>query len=476
MEKQQKNGRNPAKLGIVGLGTMGRNLLLNMNDHSFAVVGLDMDEEKVKLLEEDSKGTIAGFTDVNAFVGHIGSPKIILLLVPAGKIVDSVINELKPLLTAGDLIIDGGNSHMLDTERRGKALESAGIHFFGMGISGGEKGARFGPSLMPGGDKNAYQSVRPILEAISAKVSGAPCVAYMGNGAAGHFVKMVHNGIEYALMQGIAESYDIMKNGLKFSNDEMHQVFLKWNDGKLKSYLMEITSQIFVFKEEGTSHLLLDVIQDVARSKGTGKWTSQIAMDLNVPIPTIDTAVSMRDLSKFKHLREQASQKYTRKEGRYFKEENKFSFIDELEEAFYFFMITVYAQGMHLLHCASTEYDFELDLSEIAKIWRGGCIIRSHFLNQIYKAYEVHPSLTHLFLNNEVSEILKENLPSMQSVVISAISHGLAIPALVSSLSYFDSLRTENSPANLIQAQRDFFGAHTYERVGLKGTFHTEWE
>jgi 6-phosphogluconate dehydrogenase len=399
-----------------------------------------------------------------------------MMLVPAGAIVDSVIQELVPLIEKGDIIIDAGNSHFTDTNRRVEELENKGIHFFGMGISGGEEGARHGPSMMPGGNKQAYEVVKPILEAISAKVKGDPCVAYIGPGASGHFVKMVHNGIEYGLMQLIAETYEVLKKGLSLNNEEIHQVFQKWNEGVLQSYLLEITRDIFAFKEPGADHLLLDDIKDEAKAKGTGKWTSQIAMDLTLPIPVIDTAVSMRDLSKYKQLRVQAASVYSKTKADFFHEENKFSFLEELEGALYFSMIITYAQGMHLLSKASEEYKYQLKLDQIAKIWRGGCIIRSRFLEVIYAAFEKDQNLPHLLLDNSVQAIINKCLPSLQSVVISAISHGVAIPSYLSSLSYFDTLSSENMPANLIQAQRDYFGAHTYERIGKEGIFHTQWE
>lgn len=477
MSNEQYTDKKYCRLGMIGLGTMGRNLLLNMGEHGYSVSGFDVDREKVSQLEEEGKEfSIKGFTDVKEFVSSLEIPRSIMLLVPAGAIVDSVIQELLPLLEKGDLIIDGGNSHFTDTDRRGNELKGKGIHFFGMGISGGEEGARHGPSMMPGGDESAYEVVKPILEAIAAKVQNEPCVVYIGPGASGHFVKMVHNGIEYALMQVIAEGYEILRKGLNLDDEEMHQVFQKWNNGKLHSYLLEITSDIFGFKEPNTDHLLLDVIKDEAKAKGTGKWTSQIAMDLSLPIATIDTAVSMRDLSKFKGIRTEASRIYSTKGNHFFKEENKFSFIEELEDALYFAMIIVYAQGMHLLTQASEQYGYSLKLDQIAKIWRGGCIIRSKFLENIQSAYQKDNRLVHLLLDSEIENLVKENLACLQSVVISAISHGVAIPALSSTLSYFDALRTENMPANLIQAQRDYFGAHTYERTDKSGVFHTQWD
>jgi 6-phosphogluconate dehydrogenase len=477
MSKKESTENEKYVLGMIGLGTMGRNLLLNMTDQGYAVSGFDVDPEKVALLEVDGKDAdVKGFNVLKELVGSLRTPRTIMLLVPAGNIVDSVIQELVPLMDNGDIIIDAGNSHFTDTERRVQDLENKGIHFFGMGISGGEEGARHGPSMMPGGDKEAYEVVKPILEAVSAKVKGEACVTYIGPGASGHFVKMVHNGIEYGLMQLIAETYEILKKGLNLNNEEIHQIFQKWNEGKLQSYLLEISCDIFAYKEAGSDHLLLDDIKDEAKAKGTGKWTSQIAMDLTLPIPVIDTAVSMRDLSKYKELRVQAASIYPTKKETFFHEENKFSFIEELEEAFYFAMIITYAQGMHLLSKASEEYKYQLKLDQIAKIWRGGCIIRSRFLEIIYDAFQKDQDLPHLLLDSSVELIIKKNLTNLQSVVISAISHGVAIPAYASSLCYFDTLRSENMPANLIQAQRDYFGAHTYERIGKKGVFHTNWE
>lgn len=463
-------------LGMIGLGTMGRNLLLNMADHGYAVAGFDVDTKKVAQLEDEGKdASVKGFSSLKALTDSLKRPRAIMLLVPAGKIVDSVIEELVPLMDKGDLIIDAGNSHFTDTNRRVAYLENIGLHFFGMGVSGGEEGARHGPSMMPGGDKVAYEVVRPVLEAIAAKVNGEPCVTYIGPGASGHFVKMVHNGIEYGLMQLIAETYEILKKGLKLNNGAIHEVFQKWNEGKLQSYLLEITRDIFAFKEPGSDHLLLDDIKDEAKAKGTGKWTSQIAMDLTLPIPGIDTAVSMRDLSKYKALRVQAASVYPKEQKGFFEKENA-AFISALEEAFYFSLIITYAQGMHLLKKASEEYNYELKPEKIAKIWRGGCIIRSEFLDLIDKAFQKDPDLPHLLLDATIQDHIKEGLPHIQAVIINAVSHGVAIPAYAAALSYFDTLRSDTMPANLIQAQRDFFGAHTYERIGKEGTFHTHWE
>lgn len=460
-------------LGMIGLGTMGRNLLLNMADNGFQVTGYDKDPKMLKKLEEDGKAhDLKGFASLEDFLQSLELPRRVMLLVPAGPIVDSVIQELVPLLSKGDMIIDSGNSHFTDTSRRADELSKQGIHFFGMGISGGEEGARFGPSMMPGGDKQAYNAVKPILEAVSAKVNGDPCVTYIGPGASGHFVKMVHNGIEYAMMQVLAETYALLKHSLGYSNEQIYAAFDKWNNGRLKSFLLEVTKDIFKVKDPKTGNLLLDMIKDEAKSKGTGKWTSQVSMDLQLPIPTINEAVSTRDLSKFKSLRVALS-KALPHQGEAI--DHKEAFEVQLEQALYFAMITSYAQGLHLLEAASAEYKYELNLKEISQIWRGGCIIRAELLEDIYQAYKKNPELPHLFSDESIQHKLKDIIPGTRHVVITAIAHGIAIPCYASALTYYDSLRTANSPLNLTQAQRDFFGAHTFERVDEEGIFHADW-
>jgi len=461
--------------GMIGLGTMGRNLLLNIADHGFSGAGYDKDPKKVDILNAFDQNNLKGFIDLNTFIKSLERPRAIMMLVPAGKIVDAVIAELLPLLDKGDIIIDGGNSHFTDTDRRYRDLEKKGFLFIGMGVSGGEEGARKGPSMMPGGDKQAYLQVKPILKKIAAQVKGEPTVTYIGPGAAGHFVKMVHNGIEYALMQLIAETYELLKKGLHLDNEAIHRVFQQWNKGRLQSFLLEITCDIFAYKKPGADHLLLDDIKDEAKSKGTGKWTSQEAMELNLPIPVIDTAVSMRDLSKYKSQRTQASAIYA--------DEKVISLTDKpddyiagLEHAFYFCMAIAYAQGMHLLSKSSQELNYNLKLDQIAKIWRGGCIIRSAFLEDIYGAFQANNQLEHLLLDKAVQVNLKKSLPGIRKVVSDAAGNGLALPVYAASLSYFDSFRSKKMPANLIQAQRDYFGAHTYELIGKEGVFHTEWQ
>ncbi|MEP7107343.1 MAG: NADP-dependent phosphogluconate dehydrogenase [Ferruginibacter sp.] len=461
--------------GMIGLGTMGRSLLLNMADHNFSVAGYDKDMEKTKLLEKEGAGKpVKAFSSLPEFIQSLQKPRSVMMLVPAGNIVDSVIEDLLPLLEKGDIIIDGGNSHFNDTNRRVTYLEDKGLNFFGMGVSGGEEGARKGPSMMPGGNKEAYQHVKYIFEAIAAKVNGEPCVAYIGPGAAGHFVKMVHNGIEYGLMQLISESYEILRKGLKLDNGAIQKVFENWNEGRLQSFLMEITKDIFSFKKEGADHLLVDDIKDEARAKGTGKWTSQVAMDLELPATIIDTAVSMRDLSKYKLLRVLLSASFGEDRVDLAVPDSE-DYLALLEQAFYFAMIATYSQGMHLLSKASAAYKYELNLAEIAKIWRGGCIIRSTFLEQIFKAFSKDTKLVHLLLDEEVQALVNETLPGIRSVVVSSVKAGLAIPAFAAAISYFDTIRSGSMPGNLIQAQRDYFGAHTYELKGQEGFFHTEW-
>ena len=458
---------------MIGLGTMGRNLLLNMADNNFKVTGYDKDPKMLQKLEEDGKAhNLKGFASLEDFIQSLELPRRVMLLVPAGQIVDSVIKELVPLLDKGDMIIDSGNSHFTDTSRRATELSEKDIHFFGMGISGGEEGARFGQSMMPGGDKTAYNAVKPILEAVSAKVNSDPCVAYIGPGAAGHFVKMVHNGIEYSMMQILAETYDLLKNGAGYNNDQIYGLFEKWNNGRLKSFLLEVTRDIFKVKDEKTGGYLLDLIKDEAKSKGTGKWTSQVSMDLQLPIPTINESVTSRDLSKFKALRVALSKALPHKR---IEITDKKVFEVQLEQALYFAMITSYAQGLHLLEQASKEFKYELNLKEISQIWRGGCIIRAVLLEDIYQAYSKQAGLPHLYSDSGIQQQLEEIIPATRAIVISAIQNGIAVPCYASALTYFDSLRTDKSPLNLTQAQRDFFGAHTFERIDEEGIFHADW-
>jgi len=459
--------------GMIGLGTMGRNLLLNMADHDFAVAGYDKDAEKAAALAQEGAGkNVKGFSDLNEFVQSLSKPRAVMMLVPAGKIVDDVIAELIPVLDKGDLIIDGGNSYFADTNRRVVELQDKGLHFFGMGVSGGEEGARRGPSMMPGGDPEAYKVVKHIFEAIAARANGEPCVTYIGPGASGHFVKMVHNGIEYGVMQLIAEAYEVMKKGLGMTNEEMQQVFEKWNEGRVKCFLLEITKDIFKYKAPGTDHLLIDDIKDEARAKGTGKWTSQVAMDLQAPLPTVDSSVAMRDMSKYKQLRVQAEGLYGTPAQL---DANREQVLADLESAFYFAMIVSYAQGMHMLTNASTEYNYDLKLGEIARIWRAGCIIRSEILFDITNAYTKNAGLEHLLLDDDVKTKVSGAVGGLRGLLSKTVAAGIATPAFAASLSYFDAFRSGRMPSNLTQAQRDYFGAHTYELIGKEGKFHTQW-
>ena len=463
--------------GMIGLGVMGRNFLLNVADSGFQVAGLDLDEEKARALNEESGDLpVKGTTDNREFLDMLKRPRRIMLLVPAGKAVDAVIEDLLPHLEDGDLIIDGGNSHYSDTERRQKMLREKGFHFLGVGVSGGAEGARKGPSIMPGGSEPAYELLRPILEEAAAKVNGEPCVAYMGEGSAGHFVKMVHNGIEYGLMELIAETYDLLQHLLQASNEEIHRIFSEWNDGILRSFLIEITADIFAKRDEETGKFLIDLIMDKAKQKGTGKWTSQAAMDLGIPIPTIDSAVSMRGISSFKRERMKASavMPVTPNPDNTF---DRDELVGHLEEALYFGFIVTYAQGMHLLAEASREHDYRLNLETIAKIWRGGCIIRAVFLQKITEAYDRDPDLANLLLDPYFNETIQAAQANWRKVIGIAAQAGISIPTFSSALSYYDGYRTERLPQNLLQSQRDYFGAHTYERVDKKrGTFfHIDW-
>ena len=463
------------EIGMVGLGVMGRNLLLNMADHGFSVAGYDKDAAKVETLRRESKERdVRGAANIEEFIGLLHRPRAVMMLVPAGAPVDSVINDLLPHLQPGDLIIDGGNSYFKDTDVRARNLMAKGIQFLGVGVSGGEEGARHGPSIMPGGPKEAYERVRPVLEAVAAKVNGDPCVTWLGPGSAGHFVKMVHNGIEYGVMQLIAETYDLMKRGLGLNDDEMREVYALWNKGELNGYLVEITSHIFSKQDEKTGKRLIDEILDVAKQKGTGMWTSQSAMELQVPIPTIDLAVAMRDLSVFAKEREQASAIYQRSMRRFTGDRD--TFLTQLGRALYAAMIITYAQGLALLVVASDKYKYHLDLEAVARIWRGGCIIRAALLEDICSAFHARPELPNLLLDPNLSHKVMEHQEDLRLVVCRAVESGVPTPGLMVSLGYLDAYRSAWLPANLIQAQRDYFGAHTYERIDAKGTFHTQWE
>jgi 6-phosphogluconate dehydrogenase len=461
-------------IGIVGLGVMGENLLLNMSDNGFTVAGFDNNTEKVAQINKanNGKGQYCT-TNLEDFIKFLKKPRAILLLVPAGKAVDAVINEVSPFITQGDLIIDAGNSFYKTTETRLENLKAKGILFLGMGVSGGEEGARHGPSLMPGGSEQGYQRVRPILEAVAAKVNDEPCVTYLGPGACGHFVKMVHNGIEYGLMELIAESYDLMKRGLGLTYDEMSNIYCEWNKGVLNSYLIEITCEILKKNDNDTGQKLIEKVLDAARQKGTGMWTSEAAFELKIPVPDIDLAVTMRELSDFVELRQEISKLYEFNHD--FKTAHK-DIITRLYNALYVAYIITYAQGMSLLRQASHTYNYQLNLENVARIWRGGCIIRSTLLNDIQAAFHAQPDLANLLLDNNLADQIKRYQQHLRQIVCTASKNGIPIPGFMVTLAYLDALRSKRLPANLIQAQRDLFGAHTYERIDRAGIYHTDWK
>lgn len=467
---------NSYDFGMIGLGVMGRNLLLNMADHGFSVIGFDKDDTKAVALESAATAgtTVKGVAELEAMVQLLQRPRRIMMLVPAGQPVDDVIASLLPLLEPGDVVIDGGNSHYTDTLRRVKYLREKQLHFMGIGVSGGEMGARTGPSIMPGGDMEAYEKVRPMLEAIAAKVNGEPCVAWLGKEGAGHYVKMVHNGIEYAIMQLISEAYALLQQGAGLDNDRLHEVFRSWNEGPLQSFLVEITSDIFLQNDDGTGKRLLDLISDKAGSKGTGKWTSQDAMELPVAIPVIDTAVALRTLSGYKEEREQAAALYEAPAARINTPAD--TWIQLVHDALYFGTLISYAQGLAMLHQASADLKMEIPLPQVVKVWRGGCIIRSVLLEVFSRAYDQSPELPNILLTREVAALVQGVETNTRTVVAQAAQAGIPVAGIMSALSYFDAYRTGRMPTNLIQAQRDYFGAHTYQRIDKPGTFHTTWE
>ena len=466
-----------AHFGMIGLGTMGRNFLLNVADGGIASVGYDLDAAKRDLLLKEGAGMPLDVgSDLPDFLAKLESPRNIMLLVPAGPIVDKVIADLVPHLDNNDLIIDGGNSHFTDTTRREAELSAKNIGFMGVGVSGGEEGARHGASIMPGGRRAYYDRIEKTLQSVSAKINGEPCVAYMGSGSAGHFVKMVHNGIEYGIMQLLAETYDFMQRVLRMANTEMHRTFSEWNGGELNSFLVEITAEVLRKTDPETGNPLVSMILDTAGQKGTGKWTSQAAMDFGVPIPTIDSAVSMRQISSQKDVRTTVAAKFFGMSTSADQSHSRTS-VGELEDALFCAFILTYAQGMSLLQAASTDKNYGLDLAEIAKIWRGGCIIRSKLLESIRKAYSNDPSLESLLLDKTFADLLNSRVSSLRKAVVAFNENGIPSTCFASALNYFDAFRTERLPANLIQAQRDFFGAHTYQRTDREGTYHTpDWE
>lgn len=460
---------------MVGLGTMGRNLVLNIADHGFSVCGYDRDVAQQQRLTMESAGkAVFVAASMQQLVDSLEKPAKIMLLVPAGKIVDAVLAELVPLLQKDDIIIDGGNSHFTDTDRRYTQLQQSGIHFMGMGVSGGEEGARLGPSMMPGSNEQSFNEVKNILESIAAKTEDGPCVTFIGNGAAGHYTKMVHNGIEYAMMQLISEVYGVLKNVGGLSNDELQKTFAAWNNAELQGFLMEITAEVFLKKDDKTGALLVDMILDKAKQKGTGMWTSQSAMDLNVPIPVIDTAVSMRYLSAMKEERVSTAAKYQSVEETVII--NKDQLVNECRDALYFAFILAYAQGLHLLYEASKAYNYNVDIAEVVRIWKGGCIIRSSLLNRIRSAYQADSTLNNIIHAPEFRDTLQTGRSAAEQLCNTGMKYKVPVAAFAASVNYFDAYCSANLPANLIQAQRDFFGAHTYERIDASGSFHTDWK
>jgi 6-phosphogluconate dehydrogenase len=463
-------------IGLIGLGVMGSNFALNVADHGFSVAGYNRKEDKIRQLSEikSAHHKIETTQDIRSLCQMVRTPRAILLLVPSGPPVDAVIESLVPHMEAGDLIIDSGNSHFTDTDRRSKSLEKKGLLFMGMGMSGGESGARHGPSLMPGGPRKGYERVGNILEAAAARVDKSSCVAYLGPGSAGHYVKMVHNGIEYGLMQLISETYDLMKRGLGMGPDELHAVYDRWNKEELNSYLIEITSDIFLQKDDKTGQPLIDVILDEAKQKGTGEWTAWDALDLQVPTFNIDTAVMMRDMSAYKNQREKAGHMLKGPSPRF--EGERDPIIRQIKNALYAGMIITYAQGLALLAKASKTYQYNLNLETVARIWRGGCIIRAALLEDIRSAHKSNPSLENLLFDGHLGQAVVAREAELRAVVCTGVALGLPMPGLMMALSYFDAFRSSWLPANLIMAQRDYFGAHTYERMDEEGTFHTKWE
>nr|MDH3135919.1 NADP-dependent phosphogluconate dehydrogenase [Bacillus velezensis] len=467
MSKQQ--------IGVIGLAVMGKNLALNIESQGFSVSVYNRSSSKTEEFLEEAKGkNVVGTYSIEEFVQSLETPRKILLMVKAGTATDATIQSLLPHLEKDDILIDGGNTYYKDTQRRNKELAESGIHFIGTGVSGGEEGALKGPSIMPGGQKEAHELVKPILEAISAKVDGEACTTYIGPDGAGHYVKMVHNGIEYGDMQLISESYFILKQVLGLSAEELHEVFAEWNKGELDSYLIEITADIFTKKDEETGKPLVDVILDKAGQKGTGKWTSQSALDLGVPLPIITESVFARFISAMKEERVKASGLLSGPDVKPVTE-NKEELIEAVRKALFMSKICSYAQGFAQMKAASEEYNWDLKYGEIAMIFRGGCIIRAAFLQKIKDAYDREPELDNLLLDSYFKNIAESYQGALRQVISLAVAQGVPVPSFSSALAYYDSYRTAVLPANLIQAQRDYFGAHTYERTDKEGIFHTEW-
>jgi 6-phosphogluconate dehydrogenase len=467
---------NQCDIGLIGLAVMGENLVLNMESKGFGVAVFNRTTEVTdKFAATRAKGkNIQPTRTVQEMVGALKKPRKVMMMIKAGKPVDMVIEEVTPLLDKGDVLIDGGNSLFTDTQRRCKDLEARGIHYVGCGVSGGEEGALKGPSLMPGGSRESWEMIAPIFRKIAAQVDGEPCCRYMGPDGAGHYVKMVHNGIEYGDMQLICEAYAILKDVIGMDAAELADVFTDWNRGELDSYLIEITSQIFRKIDPETGKPLVDVILDKAGQKGTGLWTLQSAIAISVVISTINAAVEARVISSRKDERVASSKVLPQPKSKKFTGDRN-QLIEAIRQALYASKMVSYAQGMELLGAASHQYNWSLNCGDIATIWRGGCIIRAKFLNRIVEAYNRDPALHNLMLDPYFSDIIAKTQDNWRVAVANAVEHGVPVPAFAASLAYFDSYRSARLPANLLQAQRDFFGAHTYERVDRPGVFHTEW-
>ncbi len=459
-------------IAIIGLSVMGSNLALNMADHGFQVSVYNRTASVTEeMLAKHPHQNIHARYKLKDLVSSLAIPRKIMLMVKAGNAVDMLIEQLIPLLDKGDIIIDGGNSFYKDTQRRYDYLLEKGLHYFGVGVSGGEEGARFGPAIMPGGNKEAYASIQPILEGISAKVNGNPCCAYTSTGGAGHYVKMVHNGIEYGDMQLISEAYLLLKHLGGFNNGELHEIFAQYDREELESYLINITQKIFTVKQDGV--YLVDKILDTASQKGTGKWTNQEAIDLGIDVSVISSALNGRFMSNLKDERVAAEQRFPR--PAYKQAEDKQQLIQMVKESLYLAKVLSYAQGFKLLMAAEEAYGWTFDYAEIARIFRGGCIIQARLLQNIIEAYQKKPKLENLIFDDYFTEVVKRNQQSLRALASLAIANGIGIPSHMSALSYLDVYTTANSGANLIQAQRDYFGAHTFERVDMDGSFHFDW-
>lgn len=467
MKKQQ--------IGVVGLAVMGKNLALNIESKGFSVAVYNRSAEKTNELLAEAQGKdFVGAFSVEEFVQSLESPRKILIMVKAGQPTDDTINQLVPYLDQGDILIDGGNAYFPDTQRRNKELQALGFRFIGAGVSGGEEGALNGPAIMPGGQRDAYELVEPILTAISAKVNGDPCSTYIGADGAGHYVKMVHNGIEYGDMQLIGEAYHLLKDVLNLNTSQLHDIFTEWNNGELDSYLIEITADIFKKIDPETGKPMVDVILDSAGQKGTGKWTSQSALDLGVPLSIITESVFARFISAMKEERVAASKKLNGPAVSSYDGDPQ-EFIEAVRKALYTSKIASYAQGFAQMRAASDAYNWDLKYGSIAMIFRGGCIIRARFLQNIKDAYDRNPSLNNLLMDEYFSNIVENYQEAWRKVISIAVTRGIPVPAFASALAYYDSYRTERLPANLLQAQRDYFGAHTFQRLDKEGSYHFQW-